>query len=150
MELNNFIIVFPDFFTIIAAVIVSQVITTCYYAYNVFGRHQMQLRSTLFLTPAKRESLAYDEPQTGPLASIVATIILTLIVHEIQFVYKIDNYSIAIIINLFLWSAASALSFTRYISYNLPALLFLIDTVHDCVQLIGIAITIQYFINKNY
>ncbi|GBB86095.1 hypothetical protein RclHR1_12550004 [Rhizophagus clarus] len=150
MELNNYIIVFPDFFTIITIVLISQAITTCYYAYNVFGRRQMQLRNTLYLTPARREFLAYDEPQTGPLASIITTIILTVIVHEIQYVYKIENYSTAIIINLFLWFAASALSFTRYISYNLPALLFLIDTLHDCVQLIGIAIAIQYFINKNY
>jgi len=63
----------------------------------------MQLRNILYLTPARRESLAYDEPQTGPLASIISTIILTLVVHEIQYVYKIENYSTAIIINLFLW-----------------------------------------------
>ncbi|RGB26620.1 hypothetical protein C1646_720667 [Rhizophagus diaphanus] len=149
MELSNFIFVFPDFFTIVTVVIISQVITTCYYAYNIFGRLQMQLRNTLFLTPERRESLAYDEPQTGPLASIITTIILTLIIHEIQYVYKIENYSTAIIINLFLWFVVSALSFTRYVSYNLPILLFLIDTLHDCVQLLGIAITIQYFINKN-
>lgn len=144
MKLNNFIIVFPDFFTIITTVIISQVITTCYYAYNVFGRLQMQLRRTL-LTPAERESLAYDIPQAGPMASIVATIILTLIVHELQYFYEIENYSTAITMNLFLWLAASALSFTRYISYNLTASLFFIDTIHDCLQLIGIAITIQYF-----
>ncbi|RIA85693.1 hypothetical protein C1645_830419 [Glomus cerebriforme] len=144
MELNNFIIVLPDFFTIITAIAISQVITACYYAYNIFGKRQMQLRHTS-TTPAIRESLAYDEPQSGPLASIVATIILTLIVHEIQFLFEIENYSTAIIVNLFLWVVASALSFSRYISYDLSALLFLIDTIHDCIQLIAIAITIQYF-----
>ncbi|CAI2181854.1 4466_t:CDS:2, partial [Funneliformis geosporum] len=105
---------------------------------------QMKLRRTL-LTPAERESLAYDIPQTGPMASIVATIILTLIVHELQSFCEIENYSTAITMNLFLWLVASALSFTRYISYNLSASLFFIDTIHDCIQLIGIAITIQYF-----
>jgi hypothetical protein len=103
------------------------VISTCYYAYNVFGRLQMQLRRTL-ITPAERELLAYDVPQTGALvfnifpifaillfynvfnninytlkASVIAAIILAFVVHEIQFLYEIDNYSTAIIINLFLW-----------------------------------------------
>jgi len=88
----------------------------------------MQLRRTL-LTPAERELLAYDIPQTGPMvfyyhsyicnlikckkffliiftflkASILATIILTLIVHELQFLCEIENYSTAIFMNFFLW-----------------------------------------------
>ncbi|CAG8471757.1 1205_t:CDS:2 [Dentiscutata erythropus] len=62
---------FPNILTLVSSIIVSQVITTFYYAYNICGKLQMELRREKNFTPAQRETLAYDVPQSGPLVSII-------------------------------------------------------------------------------
>ncbi|CAG8798473.1 43112_t:CDS:2 [Gigaspora margarita] len=62
---------FPNILTLFTTIIVSQVITTFYYAYNVCGKLQMDLRHTKNFTPAQREAIVYDVPQSGPLVSII-------------------------------------------------------------------------------
>ncbi|CAG8472871.1 5638_t:CDS:2, partial [Diversispora eburnea] len=81
--LDNIVLHIPNIATFFVSILVSQVITTIYYAYNVFGRLQMELRQEVQFTPEEREMLAYDVPQTGAAASLISTVILTFVLTNV-------------------------------------------------------------------
>ncbi|CAG8498720.1 5671_t:CDS:2 [Cetraspora pellucida] len=98
-----FVFQFPRILTLLTSIIVSQVITSFYYAYNICGKLQMDLRREQNFTPVQREAIAYDVPQSGPLASILTTFVLTLIVTNVTSELNINDVQNIIITSFVLW-----------------------------------------------
>ncbi|RHZ67784.1 hypothetical protein Glove_299g34 [Diversispora epigaea] len=142
---DNIALHFPNIATFFVSILVSQIITTIYYAYNVFGRLQMELSQDVQFSPEEREMLAYDVPQSGAAASLASTIILTFVLTNILVENQIQSLESMLIVCFILWLVAAAFSFNRYISYNMSEKLFLIDTLNDAIQLLSISFVVIFF-----
>ncbi|CAG8582798.1 2256_t:CDS:2 [Paraglomus occultum] len=136
----------PSFTTFVATIVVSQVLTSVYYAHNVFGKLQIDLTHDDFLTPAEREVVASGLPLVRAMAGLSSAPLLTVLVYNILMICQIDDLATTATVAMVLWLATSSIMFGRYVTYSMPIKLYIIDAAHDGLQLLGLAVVVHYLI----